>query len=270
MSTNTILGCGTDEIQWSILLDFATQVAAADFESSPALKEAQEEITRRQPVWLITILYRKEFQQLSLAKLMYLAQDSDCGRDKKDYVRALLGIVGRDGHRLPNPEDYNCACLLIRGAMDTIMYDMMNHESIPLARKRKCKQLFRSARRDTSNCETYGDHCGGNCNNYERPLFYCRAIASTMYEDMVLLTETVSRGGDRGNEQWEFSRHSMRRRRKPYAIDVCSVLLRPTSIIILLLVLYFVPKTGPSGDGPPAGSGAEENYALEALRGFAY
>jgi hypothetical protein len=81
-----------------------------------------------------------------------------------------------------------------------------------------------------------------------------------MYEDTVLLTETVSRGGDRGNEQWEFSRHSMRRRRKPYAIDVCSVLLRPTSIIILLLVLYFVPKTGPSGDGPPAGSGAGEPW----------
>jgi hypothetical protein len=77
------LGCGTDGIQWSVLLDFATQVAAADFESSPALKEAQEEITRRQPVWLVTILYRKEFRQLSLAKLMYLAQDSDCGRDKR-------------------------------------------------------------------------------------------------------------------------------------------------------------------------------------------
>jgi hypothetical protein len=91
-----------------------------------------------------------------------------------------------------------------------------------------------------------------------------------MYEDTVLLSETVSQGGDRGNEQWEFSRHSMRRRRQPFAVYVCSVLLRPTSIIILLLAVYFVPKNGPSGNGLSVGSGAEENYALEALRGFAY
>jgi hypothetical protein len=63
----------------------------------------------------------------------------------------------------------------------------------------------------------------------------------------------------------------MRRRRKPFAVYVCSVLLGPTSIIILLLVLYFVPKTRTSGDGPPARSAeGDYQYAFEAEARFAY
>ncbi|KAL5383891.1 hypothetical protein DPSP01_005690 [Paraphaeosphaeria sporulosa] len=116
MAQNTTIVCGNEELPWKTFIDFATQVAAADFGPSKTLRRAQGEVAAKQPVWLLTLIYEKRTRGLNLAELVFLSKDSVCGRDKKDYIRALLGMVQEgSGWRL-DPEKHRSACSMLSHA----------------------------------------------------------------------------------------------------------------------------------------------------------
>jgi hypothetical protein len=133
MLMNTTVACRWNELPWHMLLDFATQipVAAAGFTSPPSLEAAQEPITKRPFVWLITEIYYRITEDLPLAEPIFLSKNSIRGKDKKDYIRALLGMVGRGGGLAINAKHHHCPCSIIDHATRAMVQDIMNNKDYP-------------------------------------------------------------------------------------------------------------------------------------------
>jgi hypothetical protein len=101
---------GSSTLEWKQLKNFSDQVGAADFNTLPRLQQIQREMCKKRPLWLIAEIYHTRQNVLSLAELAFLPSQSKCGRDKKDHVRALLGLVGRGEGLKIKAEQHNCAC----------------------------------------------------------------------------------------------------------------------------------------------------------------
>ncbi|KAF2803167.1 uncharacterized protein BDZ99DRAFT_468504 [Mytilinidion resinicola] len=102
VSQNTTLVCGDGWLKWDQLVEFSMNVAMADF-SRRRLREAKRKVMDKQPVWLLSLLYRHGTRSLTLARLVYLSKASKA-TNSVDYVHALLGMVTRgEGQRMrPN------------------------------------------------------------------------------------------------------------------------------------------------------------------------
>ncbi|KAF2440638.1 hypothetical protein P171DRAFT_524648 [Karstenula rhodostoma CBS 690.94] len=145
MAKNTTIICGEEELPWKTFIDFATQVAAADFGPSRTLRQVQDEVAAKQPVWLLTLIHKKRSRGLNLAELVFLSKHSVCGRDKKDYIRALLGMVQEGSGRDLDPENHRSACSILSHATEVIIRDMRHNSKISPAIKQRCEKLTRLA-----------------------------------------------------------------------------------------------------------------------------
>jgi hypothetical protein len=145
LSPNPVLVCGRRELPWKIFVDFATQVAAADVGSSAVLSHIQREIISRQSTWLITLLYRKRKRRPIIAELVFLSQNAQCGKDKKDHIRALLGMVERGAGCFLDPTNHLSPCSIISEATRCIIFDMRDDHRIPERVKYTCEQWAQSS-----------------------------------------------------------------------------------------------------------------------------
>ena len=105
--------CGSSTLEWKQLNDFIAQVGAADFKALLRLQRIQREMCKKQPLWLIAEIYHTRQSGLGLAELVFLSSQSECGRNKKDHIRALLGLVGRSEGLKIKAEEHNCPYSII-------------------------------------------------------------------------------------------------------------------------------------------------------------
>ncbi len=210
LSPKTTLVCGNEELSWRMFIDFATQVAVAKFNSDRVLQHIREEILEKQPVWLLTRIFQHRKRVPNLAELVFLAKDAECGKDKKDYVRALLGLVDRGHGQDIDPEKHQSACSIISHATRAMIQDMWDDERIPEFIKRRCERLAQFAHHSPLTIGPNIDSVRARCTNYEDAQQDCRDIAATMYEQTTLLRSRTKLTG----ETWDFQYDYVRRRRR--------------------------------------------------------
>ena len=211
LAANPLIICGFEELPWKTFVDFATQVAAADFGSNTQLRHIKSDILERQATWLLTLIYKKRRRGLNLAELVFLSKDAVCEFDKKDHIRALLSMIetgnGRRGMFVP--KYYSTACEIISEATRIIILDMRADESIKGDVKRICERLAENAHHHPMIVSREMDDRRAHCTHYVEPLQHCREIATCLYDNRVLMRSRV-RSAD---ESWDFGHKTVRRRR---------------------------------------------------------
>jgi hypothetical protein len=193
MLMNTTAACRWNELPWHMLLDFATQIAAAGFTSPPSLEAAQEPITKRPFVWLITEMYHRITEDLTLAEPIFLSKNSIRGKDKKDCIRALLGMVGGTWWRPCYQCQTSLLSMLHHRSRRAVVQDIMNNKTIPRMRKRQYEKLVASATHD-SLVDLIISQPRAHCDEYKDTLSRCRLIATSLCQDTILYSRAVGSG----------------------------------------------------------------------------
>lgn len=209
VANNITLVCRKEELPWKTFTDFATQVAAVDFGPFRALRQAQDQISAKQPVWLLKLIYGKRARGLNLAELVFLSKDSVCGRDKKDYIRALLNMVQEGSGDGLDPEKHRSACSILSHAMRVMLQDMRDNPKVSPTIKQRCMKLAYLAHHTPLVDSAALDRARASCTEYKGALYDCREIASILYEHTVL----YSRRNILVGETLDFGEHGIRRRR---------------------------------------------------------
>lgn len=97
MCSKTTVACGLGKVSLQALHDYADAVVRMEPEklASISLERAYEQVRETGAVIKLATTYRRQNSGMSLADLIDRSSGSVCGMDKKDYIRALLGLVGR-------------------------------------------------------------------------------------------------------------------------------------------------------------------------------
>ncbi|KAF2496638.1 hypothetical protein BU16DRAFT_525794 [Lophium mytilinum] len=210
VSQNTTLVCGDGWLKWDQLVEFSINVAIADF-SERRLRQARRKVMEKQPVWLISKMYRKSQSStngFSLATLIYLSEASKATRSV-DYVHALLGMVVRgEGLRMKPSNTTKYGCETLCEAIRVMLKDMPSSKSWSEAKgseaRRKAKAGHHKPLSKSSDIRGRRKSCKGiSC----KTLQIARKMAAVLYSGSTLYHI------GRTEQSMVFYRRSVERRR---------------------------------------------------------
>jgi hypothetical protein len=185
----TTIACGESELPWSTFINFATRAALLDGACATTWK--------RQYVWLFTQIYQNEPQSLTIGKLIFLAQDSQCG-DPTDTIRALLGLVGAGEGLKIIPDEHTSTHTIVSHAIRAMIVDLENEATSrrsPGGREQKwnvkaqlanCRAIARKAHQQPIETKKDKHTKKKKYGTVEDLLGDCRKIAAECYGDRVL------------------------------------------------------------------------------------
>lgn len=165
-SKKTTIACGHFETSLQALHDYAEGVVSMDPEelASEPLEIAYEQVRETGAVIKLVMTYRRQGAGMYLADLIDRSHDSVCGMDKKDYIRALLGLVGRG----------RCPCSIIMAAMQAMTQDLHPQDSHDAWFERRYQEDIREV---GAFIATTLNHTETYCDAYQKALSTCRGIA---------------------------------------------------------------------------------------------
>jgi hypothetical protein len=176
MCSKTTVACGLGEVSLQALYDYANGVVTMEPEklASISLEGAYDHVMKTGAVIKLAMTYRRQNSSMSLANLIDRSRHSVCGMDKKDYIRALLGLVGRGQGLHIDASQHQCPCSIITAAMQAMTQDIDPQCTHDTDLKSWCEENIRKVDLITA---TTSNHTGTYCDSYEEILSMCRGIA---------------------------------------------------------------------------------------------
>jgi hypothetical protein len=193
----TTIACGEIELPWNTFVNFASRAALLD--------HVCPTISKRQYVWLLTQIYQNEPKSLTIGKLIYLAQDSQCG-DTTDTIRALLGLVGSGEGLKIIPDEHTSAYTIISHAIRAMIADLENEATshqAPGGREQKwnlksqlanCRAIAKKAHHQPIETNKDKHSKKKKYGTVADLLTDCRKIATECYGDRVLYHYSLENG----------------------------------------------------------------------------
>ena len=175
-SKKTTIACGYFETSLQALHDYAEGVVSMAPEelASEPLEIDYEQVREAGAVIELVMTYRIRGAGMYLADLIDRSHDSVCGMDKKDYIRALLGLVGRGRGLHIDASQHRCPCSIIMAAMQAMTQDLHPQDSHDAWLKRRYQGDIREI---GAFIATTLNHTETYCDAYQKALSTCRRIA---------------------------------------------------------------------------------------------
>ncbi|KAI1326417.1 hypothetical protein F5Y16DRAFT_232594 [Xylariaceae sp. FL0255] len=130
LSQHTILVCGTYELKWTVMVDFAMKMQLS-MKGNPAksnaitiLGNAQRAVENTRNVWLISQIHRHSPEYLDFSLILYLSRHQQT-RETKDRIYALLSLVSKRYKDIIGPPRQDQSPCQLFGLVSQIVYHDM-------------------------------------------------------------------------------------------------------------------------------------------------